>query len=79
MAKNWNPDKTDEAGIDNELRADRARRALNAYLETKGESDTDEADITDLIADLLHLAAAEEIDTEPILRVAEINFESERS
>ena len=76
----------------NGTRAERAEQALHAYLEAKCytfELDDTEAHITDLIADLLHMAARdleEDSDDESedkdavidrILRVARLHFDAE--
>ena len=43
---------------DNRDRADRARTALQAYIEARGETfENSSSEIADLIADLMHLAA----------------------
>lgn len=56
-------------------RAERAQYALDAYAENKGE---DPADcFTDLLADLLHLAAREGRDVEAELRMARMHYEAE--
>jgi hypothetical protein len=76
----------------NETRAQRAEQALYSYLEAKCyafEQDDTEAHITDLIADLLHMAARnladdskdESLDVDAVadrmLRVARLHFDAE--
>lgn len=60
--------------ITNADRAERARTALEAY----GPKDDPEAMISDLMTDLLHLAASEGFDTERQLRLARMNFIAEQ-
>lgn len=61
----------------NEQRIDLARNALDAYQQARGES-PDEADIRDLLSDLLHLAHAEGVeDLDTMLMVVRMNVEAE--
>ena len=60
-------------------RIESAREALLNFGERDGDLlDCYEADITDLIADLLHLAEAEGVDPESVLRMAKMHWEAER-
>lgn len=60
-------------------RIESAREALLNFGERDGDLlDCYEADITDLIADLLHLAEAEGVDPESVLRMAKMHWEGER-
>ena len=60
--------------------AERARHALQAYVESKGERfENNSSEIIDLITDLLHLAA--DLDEDPIadvLRMARMHYEAEQ-
>jgi hypothetical protein len=66
---------------DNRDRAERARGALQAYIEARGEAfENSSSEIVDLIADLLHLTADLDEGFEPIdstLRLARMHFEAE--
>ena len=68
---------------DNHDRAERARTALQAYIEARGEALEDSSsEIVDLIADLLHLAADLDEGFDPIdstLRLARMHFEAEHA
>ncbi len=66
-------------------RLDHARAALSSYFEAKGEpmpegpSDYQDTDVSDLIADLLHLQQHLGLrDTEATLRTAMMHFEAEQ-
>lgn len=65
-------------GISNTERAKRAAQTLEKYKRVYAAPgyDTQEA-ITDLIADLLHLARAGKLEPENILTMAQYHFESE--
>jgi len=67
--------------ISNETRAERARNALEAYIEAKGEAfENSSSEIVDLIADLLHLAERTDEGDDPIdstLRLAKMHYEAE--
>jgi hypothetical protein len=67
--------------FDNRDRADRARNALQAYIEDRGEVfENSSSEIADLIADLLHLAADLDEGFDPVestLRLARMHFEAE--
>ena len=69
--------------FDNRDRAERARSALQAYIEARGEAfENSSSEIVDLIADLLHLTAALDEGFDPIdstLRLARMHFEAERA
>ena len=69
--------------FDNRDRAERARTALQAYVEARHEAfENSSSEIVDLIADLLHLAADLDEGLEPIdstLRLARMHFEAERA
>jgi hypothetical protein len=66
---------------DNRDRAERARTALQAYIEARGEAfENSSSEIADLIADLLHLAADLDEGFDPVestLRLARMHFEAE--
>jgi hypothetical protein len=68
---------------DNETRARRAYEALRQYVEDSGEAfEESSSEISDLIADLLHLAARWDQGDDPIdstLRLARMHFDAERS
>lgn len=68
---------------DNRDRAERARTVLQAYIEDRGEVfENSSSEITDLIADLLHLAADLDEGFDPIestLRLARMHFEAEHA
>jgi hypothetical protein len=55
-----------------------AQRGLTAFLGARGASDEMVSDITDLIADLLHLADRNELDVDMIMRQARGHFDTER-
>lgn len=61
----------------NQVRRLRAQYALMKYREIRGAAGTTESDITDLIADLLHYAHAEDIDTESTLETAAVHYQAE--
>ena len=67
---------------DNETRADRAHEALRQYVEAAGEAfEQNSSEISDLIADLLHLAARWDQGDDPIdstLRLARMHFDAEQ-
>jgi hypothetical protein len=46
--------------IDNETRAERARAAMAAYEEAHEDYDEDDAPVSDLLADLMHLVGPQE-------------------
>lgn len=58
----------------NKERAALAKRALDAAATTP---DTPETDIIDLVANLLHLAHRECLDSDSIIRIAKNHFEHE--
>ena len=64
--------------ITNRERAKRAAQTLETYKRVYAAPgyDTQEA-LTDLIADLLHLARAKKLDPEKVLAMAQYHFESE--
>ena len=68
---------------DNRDRTERARIALQAYIEARGEPfENSSSEIVDLIADLLHLTADLDEGFDPIdsaLCLARIHFEAERA
>jgi len=66
-------------------RLDHARAALTAYFEAKGEAlpegpwDYEDTDVSDLIADLLHLQKRLELrEIEATLQTARMHFEAEQ-
>jgi len=67
-----------------EERLDHARAALNAYFAEKGEPERsndeyDDTDVSDLIADLLHLQKKLQLrDIENTLATARMHFEAEQ-
>jgi hypothetical protein len=65
----------------NETRAERARDALRAYVEAKGEVfENSSSEIAELIADLLHLAVRTDEGEEAVeraLRLARMYFDAE--
>jgi hypothetical protein len=65
----------------NDTRAERARTALQAYVEAKGEVfENSSSEITDLMADLLHLAVRLDEGEEPVestIRLARMHFNAE--
>jgi hypothetical protein len=67
-----------------EERLDHTRTALNAYFAEKGEparnnDDYEDTDVSDLIADLLHLQKKLQLrDTEKTLATARMHFEAEQ-
>lgn len=67
----------------NRDRAERARSALQAYVESRGEAyENSSSEIVDLIADLLHLAADLDEGFDPIdstIRLARMHFDAERA
>lgn len=67
--------------ITNATRAERAAQALSFYVEAKGEKfENSSSEISDLIADLLHLAAEIDQGEEPVkstLFMAELHFNAE--
>jgi len=67
---------------DNETRADLANGALRQYVEASGEAfEQNSSEISDLIADLLHLAARWDQGDDPIdstLRLARMHFDAEQ-
>lgn len=63
---------------ENEARRDNARRALDSLSLINEFGDDLEANIVDLITDLLHLAHHVHIDTDAVLRMAQYHFEEER-
>lgn len=65
-------------GATNELRIERARRAVNAWTEGQDffTEETEEV-VTDIVTDLLHLAAERGVDQDTVLRVAQMHFEEE--
>jgi hypothetical protein len=68
---------------DNHDRAERARNALEAYIEDRGDAfENSSTEIVDLIADLLHLTAELDEGLDPIdstLRRARMHFEAEHA
>jgi hypothetical protein len=69
--------------FDNRDRAERARTALQAYIEARREAfENSSSEIVDLIADLLHLTADLDEGFDPIdstIRLARMHFEAERA
>lgn len=61
----------------NDQRADNAQAALDAYGDARGENDTAETDMIDLISDLGHLARREGIDFRKVLLNAEVHYNVE--
>ena len=65
----------------NDTRAERAKSALQSYVEAKGEVfESSDSEIAELIADLLHLAVRTEEGEEAVercLRLARIHFDAE--
>jgi len=63
----------------NKERAMDALEALDAWKGTKGDlnGQTDEENITDMVADLLHYATHKGVEVEYVLRNAKMHFESE--
>lgn len=68
-------------GVNNDTRAERARDALRAYVEAKGEVfENSGSEVAELVADLLHLAARDdggEEGAERAVRVARMHFDAE--
>lgn len=65
---------------DNEGRAERGRDVMNFYAGLEGSEYTGEGEhIACLMADLMHLCKADDIDFEERLRMAHIHFEDECS
>lgn len=61
-------------------RAEWARAALSAYNDAKGEDlDAIDTDVTDLMADLLHLVDEEGGNTESVLRMVHVHYAEERT
>jgi len=59
----------------NQERAEKARYALYPYF----EADPDElANLTDLLADLMHYSKLAGVDFESAMRIAEMHFEEEK-
>lgn len=67
--------------INNENDREAARKALEAYRETRNHTDADDADIADLMADLAHLMDLLDADNAGyvVLETASRNYEVERS
>ena len=67
----------------NEDRIRDAALALHTYKDALGheydDEETEESSITDLMADLLHLADAEGLDHESIHRMSELHFRAEQT
>jgi hypothetical protein len=67
----------------NEVRAERARTALEQYVIAKGEVfENDSSEIAELITDLLHLTVRIDQGDDPVestLRLARMRFEGDRS
>lgn len=67
----------------NDIRAERARAALQSYVEDKGEVfENSSSDIADLMADLLHLTVRIDQGDDPVestLRLARLHFDSEHN
>lgn len=61
----------------NNDRADIARTVTTQYMATKGSDDDLETGITDLLADLMHLCAAQGVDFERALGLAREHFNAE--
>jgi hypothetical protein len=66
----------------NDIRAERARAALQSYVEAKGEVfENSSTDIADLVADLLHLTVRIDQGDDPVestLRLARMHFDAEQ-
>jgi hypothetical protein len=62
---------------DNATRAAHAEAGLEAFIESCNEDDGMESNIIDLMVGLLHLCHREGIDTDQVLRCAEMHFEEE--
>lgn len=75
----WNPDK-EEAGISNVSRAEQAIESIQLYAIAKGDKGDDEyiGHAVDLIADILHFLASQNVDPESELKTALMHFEAER-
>jgi len=69
--------------ITNEERAERARQALEHYVEAKGEVfENSSSEIADLVADLLHLAVRTDEGDDAVqsaLRLAVLHYEAENA
>jgi len=61
----------------NTQRANRAAKALAAYRRAEKETTPDEADMRDLLCDLMHLAPKLNLDFRTEVRYAEDNFAAE--
>jgi capsule polysaccharide export protein KpsE/RkpR len=65
----------------NAVRIEAASIALEAYRDAKGVTDlsrqSDAETLSDLLADLRHFAAVEEIDFEAAIRLSEFHYEAE--
>jgi hypothetical protein len=65
----------------NDIRAERARAALQAYVEAKGEVfENNSSEVADLLADLLHLTVRIDQGDDPVestLRLARMHFDAE--
>jgi hypothetical protein len=65
----------DRPDLTNEDRAVRAVTALKQYMDEDFDEPTN---ITDLLADLMHFAAQQDIDFDRCLETAEIHFNAEK-
>ena len=74
--KGFKPDRRiDNRRCSNGDRAARADKAMTAH---RGNEDRDEADLCDLLADLMHMAHRDGIDFEVQLGRAQMNFNAEK-
>jgi hypothetical protein len=63
----------------NKFRSCRAARLLEYYADLAGEiGESPDVLITDVLADLQHLAARERIDFDQVLQMARMHFEAEQ-
>jgi hypothetical protein len=67
-----------DSGYIEELHIFWAQTGVDGYNMAKGGGDEDQADIPDLITDLLHLAVSKGLNPEAVLKRAKINFEAEK-
>lgn len=62
---------------DNEQRAERAQAALSVYADDDSTFVDDDANVTDLLTDLMHLMSRSGRSFDEALRVAEIHYNCE--
>jgi hypothetical protein len=68
------------SAADNTERADRARSILNHFADlVRQQSESDESNLGDLLADLQHLCERDGTDFDACLNMGRIHFEAEQS